>query len=402
MKRTGRKGIRKKPFFIAIACVCLIAIAAEGLLLAGVFSGKKKAEKKEQSITVTPTGTVPEPTGMEPSPTPDPEEIVRVWRETERTIETGNLSYKLERQEYDASGRLTHSILYRDGDTIQQETFFTYDEAGRMIGKEQRTINLASSVKDAMYITVETRTYFDNGDLKSVEVTPPEFDADNASLTEYTYDAGHHVLTQTVYMGRTKSLSARMEYGYDEAGNMISYRKTDADNISVWNEEHTYDSEGRRIRMIGGEKPGVTESATEYTYDGAGNLISETYLFEDQKGISYSYLHTYDYDNAGNMIRKKETGASSVSSSSNYEYTYEYAYDGRGNKTREKQYYMDGSILYDCEYEYDENDVLKKEIQKNPDGSVSSTITYQYQAFDVPKKDLTEKERDWLERRAGR
>lgn len=402
MKKTGGKGVRKKTFFILIACVCLIAIVAEGLLLAGVFSGKKNKSKNKADNTVTPEGTVLTPTGEAPSPAPDREQTVRVWRETERTMDRGAGSYPLEKQEYDEAGRRVHSVLYLNGETVQQETFFTYDGAGRLVRTEQRTADLSSSAVDAMHVTTEHRTYYDNGDLKSVEITPPEFDMANASLTEYTYDGNHHVLTETRYLGRTKSLVSRTDYEYNEAGKLIRYGKTDANNISLWSEEHEYDAQGRLIRTSGGEKPGVTESTTTYSYDNAGQLISELYVSEDAKGANYSVQHSYEYDKEGNLIRKKEEGSSNVSSSSNYVFTYEYAYDGNGNMTRETQYYTDGAVLYDHLYEYDENDVLKKEIQKNPDGSVSATVSYQYQAFDVPREDLTKQDLERIERRTGR
>lgn len=108
-------GLKRKQFIVLILSVCILALMAEGVLLARTFSSKDKKGK-----TSKPT----------PEPTREPVSSV-MWVPVSHVCydETGLLVYG-ETYEYDEKGRLISEKKYHDEGKAYRERTCTYDKNG--------------------------------------------------------------------------------------------------------------------------------------------------------------------------------------------------------------------------------------------------------------------------------
>jgi RHS repeat-associated protein len=227
-----------------------------------------------------------------------------------------------------------------------------------------------------------TYEYYDNGNRASVIYQ-------NGVREDYTYFKDN-LLETLVNKKADGSIIDNYSYAYDAAHNQIS--KTDAKGIT----NYTYDSLNR---LQSAKEPGG--KVTSYTYDKAGNRLTETvsletvismtnYAYNEQnrltstvtvKGNGLSEKITYNYDDNGNMVSKFnvklnpeqptlpgalsifKAGESNDNSVSFYEYdvwnqltkttegknTVSYAYNGEGYRVQKNINSQIEKYLYEAD-----------------------------------------------------
>lgn len=210
--------------------------------------------------------------------------------------------------DYDASGhvsRLTHAdsttitYTYQHGVLASQKdenhssanTFYEYDEAGRLREVEQVLSSAPSGRIHTGY------TYDRHGNLATV--TDP-----NGNVTTYAYDDLGQMRQQVSPVSGTTS------YTYDVAGNLTS--QTDANGATT---ARTYDLLGRPLQAISTRSGSPTETVTwSYLRD----------RFEEMTDPSGSTAYTYDR-RALLLSEEKTIGTDT--------FTTSYGYDDSGNRT---------------------------------------------------------------------
>ena len=243
---------------------------------------------------------------------------------------------------------------------------YAYDVMGKRISMKDHTGETGYTTDKAGNITSVTQlgkkteyTYDECARLS--EITYP----DGTGVT-YEYDLNDHLIKVTDN-GETT------QYTYDKTGNVIKTERS-----SGINTEYTYDEQSRLTKLVN-SKDGEILSSFEYSYDIAGNVISE-----DAVSPETSAHMDYEYDNSGQLIKYTR-----ITDSSNEEYTY--TYDKSGNitglvktgveqpETIEYTYNSSNqlvssvsSISGKTDYSYDANGSLISKI------NVSDTYTYEY------------------------
>lgn len=121
------------------------------------------------------------------------------------------------------------------------------------------------------------------------------------------------------------SLNLKQDYEYDQLNRVRMAMET---NGASWRQTFDYDKFGNREIILEGttdsiEKPSLGLSsannritAAGYSYDNAGNLISEpghSYKYDAQNRMSsHSDIHSYTYDGDGRRVRKSSSGSTTV------------------------------------------------------------------------------------------
>ncbi len=254
---------------------------------------------------------------------------------------------------------VSESCSYSNGDT--SECSYEYDEAGNRIkttcyntyGSSYWCKNeydeAGNMVKEIwQYTDGSGAEYYYDAEGKFLRVTYCSYDGIREER-EYYYDAGGNSVF-TVYSGKMWNCE------YDSAGNLT--RVYDYDD----NAEYTfnYDSEGNLTGSTYYDNGYSHE--TGYTYDAAGNRISESYWNSNGYGDEYAY----EYDEAGN--RTKEA----YWDSDGYSWQSIYEYDEAGNRTKEAYWDSTGDSWQSI-YEYDEAGNRLKESYEDSNG-----FGYQY------------------------
>jgi RHS repeat-associated protein len=324
------------------------------------------------------------------------------WNQRLTSVEQYNSStnYYLTQYSYDYSGNLLYST-----DGKSQQTGYQYDDLNRLITTtfptspsttEQRTYDNVGNLLTLKTANGSTITYTYDALNRLNKTAYPgtggtitiTYDADsnrlsvvNPSATDYyTYDAMDRLTNQTEYVGGTKYQTL---YQYDKASNVVQIAYPDGYVLSM-----TYDAVNRlktegsfatvhytvddRINTItfgNGEVTtytyntrdwptqivdkyqGTKEMDLNYTYDGAGNVLTlntETYRYDWLNRLNYSSgpwgTITYAYDQVGNRVRMTQGSTTTVYCYGNYNrlsgyYTTTscsspstaYTYDANGN-----------------------------------------------------------------------
>lgn len=144
--------------------------------------------------------------------------------------------------------------------------------------------------------------------------------------------------------------------------------------------EQTIDGAGNVIEEVAFDKSGNKMTVTSYSYDDAGNMISEIYNSLQSETADSVYIE-YFY-NTSNTLTKKVTTRSADGAADIVE-TELYTYDSTGNLVLTEIYEGENLISSyentataeeNREYEYDANGNCVKEVVKAADGSVNMTI----------------------------
>lgn len=120
----------------------------------------------------------------------------------------------------------------------------------------------------------------------------------NGKTSTATFTAAQNLWSMTSAAGRSQNVYV------DTIGNPLKMQQTGLDDVS-----YSYDAEGKLIKVMQGSRH------IDYTYDGLGNIATET--------NSVGKTTTYEYDLAGRIVKQNYPNGQSVS----------FAYDASGNLT---------------------------------------------------------------------
>ena len=189
----------------------------------------------------------------------------------------------------------------------------------------------------------------------------------------FAYGQGGYLPTEVTYVNDP---SYPVTITYDEAGRVISYQNQ-AGTANSW----LYDDEGDLAEHSSAFSvlSFTYEQHIKYTYDEAGNKLTETSEVDRSDGGTYSGQTEYTYDEDGNLLRETlEEDAYGESRSSHTEYTY----DDAGNRTGYTKTSTDAAgseTTEECAYTYtfdEEGRIATETSTKN--GEADDTTTYAY------------------------
>lgn len=206
-------------------------------------------------------------------------------------------------------------------DPNNNQTAFTFDAANRLTGMTTAAgaTNSLTYTNDLLTATTNGRsqnaaiTYYNDGRVQAM--------TDPAGTISYTYDANGNLLTvseggktssyQYDLLNRVTSYTDgdanTLQYGYDANSNLTSVTYPDAKTVT-----YTYDAANRMT--------GVTDwasRATSYTYDKNGRLLTTT--------RPDGSIETRTWNAAGQLTQLKDTKADTTTLISQFDYTYDAA-----------------------------------------------------------------------------
>ncbi len=347
------------------------------------------------------------------------------------SLERDPLNYEVE---YDYG--LFDQVI-RVQDKKDNERFYTYYQTtaagtGAVRGKLEKVEAMLGGAR----VTLETYTYYDNGNLQQkIEFIDPA-DPTRRRITDYTYDTAGLNLTEAVISGATSGGTVTVTYTYDSLGRKKTetlQRRTSADDPTLLSLTTTYDYDnlGRPYRVtdplgnisetifdangkvhqtkVHHKQPDGSFDVRTYatrTYDAADRLVSETDI--------YGHTATYEYDASGNLIQTTDANghitqyeydpmgrrtagvdANSHRTETRYDLAgrvvqsidangnaMQFAYDAMGRKTKDTT-----PLGYETQYQYDANGNLTHMTDANavaglqPKNSFNATVYNEYDEF---------------------
>lgn len=183
-------------------------------------------------------------------------------------------------------------------------------------------------------------------------------------------------------------------FRWDDSGRIVSILENSGSG--TYGITYSYDQEGRCVgkAVTRDDQPGST---TEYTFDAAGNLLTECVTLPDG---SISRKTTFTYNENGDLVEEINDRMDGDPSVWKYSYTYgenglpmtRITLDDEGNETfrREYTYDSEGRILTETassssgrssrsEYAYDEDGNLIQEKVYSSNGELDETIDYTFE-----------------------
>lgn len=275
---------------------------------------------------------------------------------------------------YDAAGN-----LLTETSPLGSVTTYTHDKEGNVLTQVDENGKQTAYTYDKLYRTVSrkdadgtaTFTYDKAGNMTSAKdgnsTVAFAFDAlsrttkvtnEDSTTTAYAYDAASNRLSITYPDGKAVTTA------YDILGNVKS--QTDHDGTGI---TYTRDAEGRTIKE--GHSDGST---TEYDYNAAGLLTLQK---EVTKSNSTRRQTAYTYDDAGNIVSENRSGVDIGKKDELVRYYYDKAnqlirtnIEGKNTKY---SYDLAGNLLSDGTntYTYDLQNRLTSKTGK--DGTTSYT-----------------------------
>ncbi len=147
-------------------------------------------------------------------------------------------------------------------------------------------------------------------------------------VIRYEHDAAGRVVKEQKHYGDDPGEAVL--YAYNENGDIVEIRKTDADGDFESCERFEYNDKGSVIRRLATAEDGTIQQRSEMDYDTSGNLSERR-----------------DYDAGGNLVSRTE-----------------YAYNGKNAVEAVIQRNAEGKLTESVRYRYDERDnVVEKEIR---------------------------------------
>ena len=249
---------------------------------------------------------------------------------------------------YNAEGSLAE-LDYGEGDAAPTATYrFEYDSLGRLIRSQQRDGNTVTQRTEQLYDTAN-RLSAQGWTLGGTSYRESyAYDASDGSLTTlntavgtkigYNYDALKRLRSRAVYQGSTPLFENRYAYA-TQSGNQstalvefFNYRLASDDGSGdiIVGYQYEYDEKQGQLKEAIRYENGVEADRWTYSYDTAGNILSE-----DHEG-SNSELHEYAYEDGrwGDLL----TSVDGI----------DLEYDGSGNPTL----YANGTeLLWNMEWQ---------------------------------------------------
>lgn len=396
MNKKGRNGIRKR--ILIISAICVVVLAAEIALLAGVSRMGKKSKKNIPSptnVTATPKA---EPT-VEPTETPaEPgdipgESLVTVWRETEQVFKYWfngvPTEYRLYTSEYDRDGNLLQRTRFEEDGTVAQSMKWGGYEAYHPAWRE--SFDSAGTLTQRI-----DYTYYENGLLKEEKVH--QVDSDYSYKTLYQYDEDKRVIREEDYGGEPSVLIYAIDYEYNEKGLRVTSTWSSRSGEKTTVIRYAYDGAGRLIEEVNrnGDETRI-ESTHRIRYDETGRKTEETYYLRDD---FLTWKEWFEYD-ADGRLTADIIDTSPEKPEIPYTDRYEFTYGTNGRLIRKVLLeYQEGTVTTasDICHDYDGNGCLAREESRDEEGNVLKETFYSYQSFDVPYSTLSEEEKEWYER----
>lgn len=252
------------------------------------------------------------------------------------------------RYDYDALNNLVEKSYSTAPD---QSVLYSYDAEGRITDRADPTGESSFKHDELGRITAET-------------------DGQGRTL-RYGYDALGNLTTLTYPDG------TQVAYAYDQNGNIIQVATDTGTYDYTYDEEdrpthltrpdgtqttYVYDEAGQLTSMTT-TGPAGPLSSYAYTYDGEGNIATETSTMADTTGAAHATLRTFTYTADGKLASCEQTADGTWSKES-------YAYDACGNRTAVTR---EGDQAHTTTYAYDADDRLIRSTSTN-----SGTTTYTY------------------------
>ncbi len=283
---------------------------------------------------------------------------------------------------YDPAGNLTVMKDYRyteAGGLLYRYTQRQYDGFGRMIGESETDCSGSEPTEEELASRRISYTYDDNNRL--TEVTYPEgFDSQVSKLAYVYGDYGRLQKIQAVTAAGTKDLRI---YTYDAMGNVATIQddRSGLGGTGYTLKSYSYDRLERpiSITVTDSEKSGEVEKYT-YAYDKNGQIVTETKKnFYPESGIGrIDETWEYTYDPLGRLLTTIVTDNQSGEVKTQKAYTY----DGAGNRLTETENGVQTVNTYNSlnqliqsgssSFVYDANGNLKQENV----GNVIKNYTY--------------------------
>ena len=259
---------------------------------------------------------------------------------------------------YNAEGSLAE-LDYGEGDAAPTAKYrFEYDSLGRLIRSQQRDGNAVTQRTEQLYDTAN-RLSAQGWTIGGTSYRESyAYDASDGSLTTlntavgtkigYNYDALKRLRSRAIYQGSTPLFENRYAYA-TQSGNQstalvefFNYRLASDDGSGdiIVGYQYEYD-DGGNITDIKAEVDGALIPLEHYEYDEKQGQLKEAIRYEN--GVEADRW-TYSYDTAGNILSEDHEG----SNSELHEYAYEdgrwgdlltsvdgidLEYDGSGNPT---------------------------------------------------------------------
>lgn len=296
---------------------------------------------------------------------------------------TVNALGEVEEQRYDAAGNVIQRLRYAErlvsidshdyGALVEanaRRERYVYDEANRL----RYAIDAEGYVKETRYdgegrVAAEVQWLNDPALIPAAAALAEQdllvaLDGAVFQETLYNYDAAGNLTV-------VDALNQSEVFVYDAEGRVVSQTTRDG---GVWT--YTYDAEGRletktspvvAVTVPGAEPESVSQSlVTRYTYDAAGNLLSET----QADGTAFERTLSFTYDAYNRLLSATRTGSEAVTGFSwdGVEHAFVAArapamvarqqwYDARGNVVVSVD--EDGAYSYRV---YDDSDQLRYEV----------------------------------------
>ena len=274
---------------------------------------------------------------------------------------------------YNAEGSLAE-LDYGEGDAAPTATYrFEYDSLGRLIRSQQRDGNTVTQRTEQLYDTANRLTAqgWTLGGTSYRESYA--YDASDGSLTTlntavgtkigYNYDALKRLRSRAIYQGSTPLFENRYAYAM-QSGNQstalvefFNYRlaSDDGNGDIIVGYQYEYDN-GGNITDIKAEVDGALIPLEHYEYEEKQGQLETAIRYENGEEAD---RWTYSYDTAGNILSEDHEGTASEV----HEYAYEdgrwgdlltsvdgidLEYDGSGNPTL----YANGTeLLWNMEWQ---------------------------------------------------
>ena len=274
---------------------------------------------------------------------------------------------------YNAEGSLAE-LDYGEGDAAPTATYrFEYDSLGRLIRSQQRDGNTVTQRTEQLYDTAN-RLSAQGWTIGGTSYRESyAYDASDGSLTTlntavgtkigYNYDALKRLRSRAIYQGSTPLFENRYAYA-TQSGNQstalvefFNYRlaSDDGNGDIIVGYQYEYDN-GGNITDIKAEVDGALIPLEHYEYDEKQGQLETAIRYENGEEVD---RWTYSYDTAGNILSEDHEG----SASEVHEYAYEdgrwgdlltsvdgidLEYDGSGNPTL----YANGTeLLWNMEWQ---------------------------------------------------
>ena len=274
---------------------------------------------------------------------------------------------------YNAEGSLAE-LDYGEGNAAPTATYrFEYDSLGRLIRSQQRDGNTVTQRTEQLYDTAN-RLSAQGWTLGGTSYRESyAYDASDGSLTTlntavgtkigYNYDALKRLRSRAIYQGSTPLFENRYAYA-TQSGNQstalvefFNYRlaSDDGNGDIIVGYQYEYDN-GGNITDIKAEVDGALIPLEHYEYDEKQGQLKTAIRYENGEEAD---RWTYSYDTAGNILSEDHEG----SNSELHEYAYEdgrwgdlltsvdgidLEYDGSGNPTL----YANGTeLLWNMEWQ---------------------------------------------------